>query len=355
MKKKKLVAAAMSLILLMTGCSTLNEKEEVIDSSVSSEITTDVVPSKETAPIKAVSGPYSFEYKQIAVSDMFRDTMGEDMYEAYCNFITAIENGETSFECSDEYTCGWMMGQYADNCNPCVGEFTEMTYYEDGVGHFAYTIPEDEFRQKLADWEVLVTDIINGCGIEEGDSDFEKAILIYSYIANNYVYDHYAAEHYNDDQLSVYRLFTEGQGICQEIGMGYAYLLMQVGVDAAGSGGWREDMTTSHEWTIVNINGTYYNVDATWALGNSDLCYFLFSDAMRYQMGGYPLELTKKVNNYPYFTFDDYVSPYMCNDDSFQYVVCGTYMDIDHENNILYYLSCDEGCQMLTFDYSDYT
>lgn len=352
MNKKKLVAAAMSLILLVTGCSNVKDQKESAGASVSSsEVVED---TKMTDSVKASSEPYHFEYKQLVVSDMFRDTMGEDMYEAYCNFITAIENGETSFECADEDTYDWMMGQYAYNCNPCVAEFTVDTYYEDGVGHFAYTIPEDEFRQKLADWEVLVTDIINNCGIHEDDSDFEKAILIYSYIANNYVYDDYAAEHFMADELSAYRLFTEGQGICQEIGIGYAYLLMEVGVDAAGSGG-QSEYSSAHEWTIVHINDQYYNVDATWALGSGSLTYFLFSDDLRYEMGGYSLELTRKVNHYPYFTFEDYVSPYMCYDDSFQYAVCGDYMDIDHENNILYYSNCENGCVLESFDYSDYT
>ena len=352
MKRKKLVAAAMSLILLMTGCSDVKDQKESVGTSVSSSVT--VEDTKMTDSVKASDEPYHYEYKQLAVSDMFRDTMGEDMYVAYCNFLTAIENGETSFECSDEDTYYWMIGQYAYNCNPCIAQFTEAVGYEDGVGYFTYTIPEDEFRQELADWEILVTDIINGCGIQEGDSDFEKAILIYSYITNNYVYDYYAAEHFQADELSVYRLFTEGQGICQEIGVAYAYLLMQVGVDAAACTGQSEYMD-SHKWTIVNLNGTYYNVDATWGLETGDLSYFLFSDDTRYEMGGYSLDLMIKVNYYPYETYSDYVSPYMCNDDSFQYAVCGSYMDIDHENNILYYSSCDAGCQMLTFDYSDYT
>ena len=104
MKKKKLVAATMSLILLMTGCSNVKVQEESAGTSVSSAAA-GVEDTKMTDSVKASSEPYRYEYKQIAVSDMFRDTMGEDMYEAYCNFITAIENGETSFECSDEYIC----------------------------------------------------------------------------------------------------------------------------------------------------------------------------------------------------------------------------------------------------------
>ena len=355
MKKQKLAAAAMSLILLMTGCKVVDEKNYTERTTGQSETTEATrLTTTEKAEEEPSDGSYRFEYKQFVVSDMFRDTMGEDMYVAYRNFITAIENGETEFECADEDTFGWMMGQYAYNCNPCVAEYVKSDYYADGVGHFSYTIPEDEFRVKLQEWEELVTDIINGCGIQEDDSDLEKALLIYLYISDNYVYDYYAADNAQVDELSAYRLFTGGQGICQEIGIGYAYLLMQVGVDAAGCGGWSVYSTVPHEWTIVHIGDHYYNIDATFALGQNTLDLFLMSDEDRYAQGGYTADQMTRVNHYPYEMDDNYVSPYVCDDDSVPEFVCTTFEDLDHENNIIYYSTCEGGCQMHEFDFSDY-
>ncbi|SEW05803.1 hypothetical protein SAMN05216413_1020 [Ruminococcaceae bacterium KH2T8] len=355
MKKLKIAAAAMSLILLMTGCKAAGDENMTERTTEQSETTegTKLTVSAKTAD-EPSDGSYRFEYKQFVVSDMFRDTMGEDMYEAYSNFIAAIENEDTEFECADEDTFNWMMGQYAYSCNPCVAEFVEADYYADGVGHFYYTIPEDEFRVKLQEWEDLVTGIINGCGIQEDDSDLEKALLIYLYISENYVYDYDAAENAQANELSAYRLFTEGHGICQEIGIGYAYLLMQVGVDAAGCEGWSDYMTVPHEWTIVHIGDNYYHVDPTFALGKNTLDLFLMSDDDRYLQGGYSTAQMRRVNLYPYEMDENFVSPYVCDDELVPTFEDTYYLELDHENNIIYYASCEEGCGLQEFDFSDY-
>ena len=284
--------------------------------------------------------------------------MGEDIYQAYVNFTDAVMNGETEFECSCEDSFNWVMYHYIRHYSPCVDQFVEPSYFEDGVGHFYYTVSEDEFRQKLSDWEALVTDIINASGIQAGDSDLEKALLIYLYIADNYTYDLSVKERYDVDELGGYRLLTGEGGICYEISIAYTYLLAQVGVDSAVVSGPSDDpqTTSQHEWVIVNINGTYYNVDPTWAIGNYDpLDYFLFTDDTRYYChGAYAAANTTRVSPKPY-TDPDYVSPYMCNDDSFDCFQCATFVDLDHENNIIYYESCGSGSAADGFDFSDFT
>ena len=353
MKKKKLVAAAMSLILLMTGCSNVKDQKESAGTSVSSSAV--VEDTKMTDSVKASSEPYNFEFKELVTSDMYRDTMGEDIYQAYVNFTDAVMNGETEFECSCEDSFNWVMYHYIRHYSPCVDQFVEPSYFEDGVGHFYYTIPEDEFRQKLADWEVMVTDIINNCGIQEDDSDFEKALLIYLYIADHYSYDITVRDR---DDLGAYRFLTEDGGICYEISLAYTYLLAQVGVDSAVAWGPSDnpETTDEHEWVILNLNGTYYNVDPTWAIGNYEtLDYFLFSDDSRYyNYGEYAAENTTRVSTKPYVD-PDYVSPYMCNDDTFDFFQCSTFIELDHENNILYYMSCGTAGATDGFDFSDYT
>lgn len=358
MKKLKVVAAILAMIMLMSACRStetatiISEENETSETSVSETFETETVP--ETEEITVEDDSYVFEYKEYVMSDMFRETMGENVSNAYKNFIEAIENGETEFECSDEDTFLWMMGQCAYNCNPCVAEFVNELYFEDGVGYFEYNIPEEEFRKKQAEFETIVTDIINGAGIKKDDSELEKALLLYLYIIENYDYDYVAAETYTVDQLSAYRLFTEGKGICQEIGIGYAYLLMELGIDAAGSGGIGED-GIGHEWTIVHINDNYYNIDPTFGLGTKTLAYFMMTDDLREVYGGYKIEDVTKVNHYPIYHYDDYVCPYICDDETFPDFGFAEFYDLDHENNIIYYVTCETPEDISSFDFTPYT
>ncbi|MCR5618393.1 MAG: hypothetical protein K6F83_08895 [Clostridiales bacterium] len=364
MKKIKLTSVILSLIFVMSGCGALKKDQPKDTSSATSdtapatEAVTSASDTEDTASqvIETVDDDDDedyFQYRMLVTSPMFEQVMGEDMTQAYKNFIAAIENGEDHFECSDENTFYWMMGQYAYNCNPVVADFTQAVEFKDGTGYFQYTIPEEEFREKEKEFEELVTDILNEA-LEPEYSDIECALALYSYIAMNYEYDY---DKYNEPVITgvtPYRFLTGGKGICQEIGIAYAFLLMQLDIDAAGVGG--NNNETGHEWTIIRINGKCYNIDATWALGSSDLSYFMMTDAQREFEGGFIPEKSRKVNNYPYEMDPDYVSPYVCNDESFE-EIWGTYFDhLDAESDLLYYRAWDDitGWYTGTFDLSGF-
>ena len=57
-------------------------------------------------------------------------------------------------------------------------------------------------------------------------------------------------------------------GICQEIAPAYAYLLLQVGVDAGICGSLSKDGDSAHAWTMVKLNDTWYHADVTWQLSD---------------------------------------------------------------------------------------
>ncbi len=346
----------MSLILLMTGCTVVEDQKDSIGTTASSSVH-EADEARVTGAVKASDSPCCFEYDPYVVSDMYRDTMGEDMYMSYMNFVDAVENGETQFECCgyDEY--GWLFGQYIPQWAPFAAEYTIADYYEDGIVHFHYTLPEDEIREYYGYWKNMVTDIINNCGIQEGDSDFEKAFMLYYYISYNYEYDYDALDNLDSHTVSAYRFLTEGRGICSDVSEAYTFLLGQVGVDSAPAHGPSDDPDTqAHEWTVIHINDGYYNIDATWAMGKEaspDL--FMFSDSKRYRYGLYAFENTHRVNNYPYEMDESYVSPYVCDDETMDIFTCSSFVDLDHENNIIYYMTCEDGCVLRSFDFSSYT
>lgn len=91
------------------------------------------------------------------------------------------------------------MGQYPYLLFPVIDEYidipTEGPAFTDGVGYFAYTIPYEEFKEKLQEFENIVVGILNKA-LEDEYSDFEKALALYQYFISHYTYDY---DTYNSD------------------------------------------------------------------------------------------------------------------------------------------------------------
>lgn len=98
-------------------------------------------------------------------------------------------------------------------------------------------------------------EIVASFDLSEED-DFTKIKLLYEYVCTHYTYD------YTYTQYSAYDGLTTGTMVCQ----GYALLMYKVMWEAGipcriitgVSGG------ENHAWNIVKLNGSWYNIDATW-------------------------------------------------------------------------------------------
>ena len=107
----------------------------------------------------------------------------------------------------------------------------------------------------------------------------EKAMKLYTASSLRIAYD------YSDIGPNyVLRVLMDDYGICQEIAPAYAYLLLQVGVDAGICGSLAKDSSFAHAWTIVKLDGKWYHADVTWQLSEPySLRYFLIDDNDRDQ------------------------------------------------------------------------
>ena len=293
-----------------------------------------------------------FEFRPVVISSIFRDIMGEDMYKAYCNYVTAVQNGEDSFEVKDEHTYDWMIGQFPSQLQPVYYEYTESGYggaFKDGKATFQYKIPKEELAAKEKEFEKLVTDILNE-NLRDDYSDFEKALALYLYISNNYTYDYDSYYKMNDDpfmHFSAYKFLTNKTGICSECSATYSFLLLQCGVDAALAGG-NNYNGEGHGWSYVTINGKYYHIDPTYAMGKPNcLSYFMMTDKQRENEDGY-----KKSNTLIgcHYKEDHNGDKYDANDDFFAPLWGGTLTSWDHKKKLIYYT--DTNGNPATFDYS---
>lgn len=148
----------------------------------------------------------------------------------------------------------------------------ELTYY---VDYFTTHEQEKELNEAV---DVLLDDIIDA-----DMSDYEKIEAIYDYMTGNIVYDY---ENLNDVyytlKATAYAALVNKTAVCQGYAVLFYRLALECGVDARVISG---DAGGPHAWNIVELEGKYYLVDATWdatyAQNGLQYAYFLlpaFSD-----------------------------------------------------------------------------
>lgn len=287
MKNKRVLCIVLAVSFLISGCN--KGKTEATDKTDISGVAgqtaaSDITTSSQTET--TASEP--FEFNPHVYSGKIAERIPQDYWDAFYNLCDALRKGEKTFECKSQEAYEWATDAAVLCCLfPAAGAKVEgksddgSPAFENGVGKIHYSMPVEDFLKREADFEVLITDIINST-IEKDDSEYERALKLYLYVANNFVYDTALIEKLDDDNY-VYACFAEKRGQCVNFAAVYAYLLLQAGVDAVSYGIF-EDIC--HAWTYVIINGKGYHVDTTWALKADGvdgiyLDYFMMSDKQR--------------------------------------------------------------------------
>ena len=109
--------------------------------------------------------------------------------------------------------------------------------------------------------------------------DYEKVCAIYDYLCQNVTYDYAGLAAGSDLVYTAYAALINGTAVCQGYANLFYRLALELNVDArlipgTGAGG-------NHGWNIVELDGKYYNLDATWDANNAqtgrEYRYFLRS------------------------------------------------------------------------------
>lgn len=97
--------------------------------------------------------------------------------------------------------------------------------------------------------------------VDDSWSDMEKALFFHDYLCQHFQYDIrlFFKETQNDVARDIYRMFTEGMGVCQAYANAYEYLLQHEGIECRLVA----SDQSNHEWNIVKIDGVWYHVDVT--------------------------------------------------------------------------------------------
>ena len=288
MKNKRVLCLVLAVSFLISGCN--KGKTEATDKTNISGVAgqtaaSDITTSSQTET--TASEP--FEFNPHVYSGKIAERIPQDYWDAFYNLCDALRKGEDTFGCSSQEAYNWAtdVSVLCDLFPPAgakiEGKSTDGSpAYENGTGKIHYNMPVEEFLKRESDFEVLITNILNST-IEKDDTEYERALKLYLYVAKNYVYDYSLIENLSNDENYVFACFKEKKGQCVNFASVYAYLLLQAGIDAVS---YRIYEELCHAWTYAVIDGKGYHIDTTWALQADGiegvyLDYFMMSDKER--------------------------------------------------------------------------
>ena len=295
----------------------------------------------------------AFEFNPHVYSPMLAQEIPQDYWDSFYNLCDALRAGGTTFACSSREAYEWatdnvVLGHlFPPACTKVSGESNDgTTPFEGGVGRIYYSMPIEEYVKRQAEFEAVVTDVLN-TWLEPDDNDFEKCLKLYDYMESDYCYD-YGSRDYTDG--AHYYSIMNQRGICSELSGVYAYFLLQVGVDAQQVG-CCIPYGLAHAWTYVVLDGKGYHIDPTWGLkselGTEGLClqYFMITDEARNSDGCLVEELTADL--LPEYWTNRSLLDYSATDDSYSTRGYALLTSLDEEEKIVYYTDLyGLACQM---------
>ena len=345
MNYKRIIGTLLAASVLLAGCSVRadNDETEINGLTALGSAEESVTAVTETEETTETAEMRFFEFNPHVYSKVLAEEIPQDYWDSFYNLCDALREGETEFECSSQEAYDFCMldstlaNFFPAACIKITGTANDGTVpFENRTGRIYYKMPVEEYVARQADFEALITGILNET-LEYDDDDFEKCLKLYLYVAENYDYD-------EDDVVpgdaAFYSTFINKKGMCVDFGAIYGYLLLQVGIDALDIGCFEPDMC--HAWTYVVLNGKGYHVDTTWALTSCYpgvdgvyLEYFLMSDEDRNRDGCLVRDLTMQA--LPQFFLSNSKIKLTADDEQYSFPDFSTFESLDEENKILYY------------------
>lgn len=357
---KKTIYMIMCLILL-TGCNSKDTSTETKNSNVENNVESQVVEDDvatdknvgeiteenvqqendfyEATTINDGRASYEYTFNPCVLPELYVEAYGEEFIEYYKGFCDAVLSGDDSFECPD-YDTYWKILDVAYYFLPITSDCLDMPVYDentivDGKCDIVYRYSKEEHLKNVEEFKSKLEEVIT-TNLQEGDTELERALKLYQYCSTTYVYDYEQLENgtvSGDKYPGGYRMIMDEIGICQEYAAAYAYLLLQVGIDAEVVGGYNEE--TAHAWNMIRIDNQYYYADVTSQSGYlaTPLYYFGMTIDEYIEISGYSVE-THKIGSSSNINITDY---YALSDDKFKGLRQCNFYEIDHQNHTIKY------------------
>ena len=211
----------------------------------------------------------NFEWEPHVYNKYLREAKGKDYEDIVYHYVEALMNGDPKVKCPNKNIMDDLFGTLRTMFPP-VTKIVKDSTYENGYININYAV-SDESREKIInDFAKQVEYIINS-SVKNTDTEIMKAIALYNFYVFHITYDE------DLEDVSTYQGIMGFSGICQSFGPAYAYLCMELDIDAMEVGALNKDISLgAHEWTILNLNGKEYYADPTYECTspNQGLKYF---------------------------------------------------------------------------------
>lgn len=271
MIKRKFATFMLTLILVMTGVSTIRvigyAQEESSGSSTNPQDgVTEYKYSAESDSQKGVALKVEWNEPKLGEDTTFHVSAdgGSGRYLFRMDAPSYSNPSEYSFESvADPSRGAWI--QYTDECESHDFEFT-MT--ASGVYNFRFYVMDKTsgvyYMRVSTNIQVSdraypsVGDIVNAavkkCSKETDGSDYEKALWLHDWLLQQLDYDH------SLKWSSAESALTRKLGTCQAYESAYSKLLTAAGITNAET----RDTYDGHTWNAMKLDGKWYQVDCTW-------------------------------------------------------------------------------------------
>ena len=337
-RKLPITAVMLSVLIILSSCGMTTKPSETSTASATSSAGSSSAEAAITdgSTVEPVHMDHTFNPH--CLSQIYVDKYGKDFEENFYRYCDAVLSGAETVKCDKKE---WL-AKFRDLSRIylpiafryCYSMDEDITSAGNGEYKLSYGLPKDEYLKKVDEFKARIESLIESA-CHEGDTPFEMTLALYQSEGKRLTYDEAAADSADADPASVslspYRALMTDTGICQEIAGAYAYLLMQVGVDAITCGGLTKDVSASHEWTVVKIDGKYYHCDLTFQLNErATLRYFGMDDKQREIEGDWDMQ----YNNFG-DTNDIWYKDLKLEDKRFEPLWTITSYKIDRENHKL--------------------
>jgi len=283
-----------------------------------------------------------FNFNPHVVSDIYIRSYGEDFKDSFFRFCDATLEGADSVALKDDETFD-RCRQIIRTCLPVADNFlsygtSEDCSNRDGTYKIFYTIPREEYLVKVKEFKARVEELVNRA-YREDDTPLETILALYQSESERISYDYDTMNKADKGEAldeavrcNPYHTLMYNDGICQQIAGAYAYLLLQVGIDATTCSSITLDREYAHEWTVVKIGDDYYHCDVTaQCVQKGSLSHFGMTDDQRQKAGDWDI----KRFNFGFYN-EIYHEDFPISDKTFAPLWESTSFKIDRDKDMLY-------------------
>lgn len=173
-----------------------------------------------------------------------------------------------------------MLWHYGISTHGESGGSTEAKQGEEG-DYYEFTYRTPIVMADIQELDAAAKEILEELGVQNM-TKLEKIHAVYEWLCKNVEYG--GADSMYMDQTA-YHAIVKRRAVCAGYGLAFCRLMALLGIDARYISGPGRSGGSFHGWNIVELDGRYYNLDATWDRNKERYLYFL-TDPRTFTNGG---------------------------------------------------------------------